>query len=231
MSFRALEDHSYSLPPVGTRIVRWTQRPQIYVYLRDADTGQRLADSAVQRVRAVIGELSGPTGAFISPSNIVLRDVRWQDDSATLPMETSEEFRWRAGAITISHESDLGGQTVGYTAVDVHLDGTIGWAAIRLGGEDRDRAATLRHELGHALGFEHPFEHAPGGDLGLIEDSVMNYLSTGKGATSWTQFDREALRVVFSRPPLNADPDTDPAPVETAQAVGARTVIFDCHLP
>lgn len=64
--------------------------------------------------------------------------------------------------------------------------------------QDPSRRALRAHELGHTLGYDHVSSNA----------SVMH----PSGRIEPTDFDRDATRIAFRRPPLNASPDTDPDP-------------------
>jgi hypothetical protein len=58
-------------------------------------------------------------------------------------------------------------------------------------------ARVYPHELGHALGYQHV----------TLEPSVMSGISP---TSALTEFDREAIRIVYQRPPGNRTPDIDP---------------------
>jgi hypothetical protein len=58
-------------------------------------------------------------------------------------------------------------------------------------------ARVYPHELGHALGYQHV----------TLEASVMSGIQP---TSALTAFDREALRIVYQRPPGNRAPDVDP---------------------
>jgi hypothetical protein len=58
-------------------------------------------------------------------------------------------------------------------------------------------ARVYPHELGHALGYQHV----------TLEPSVMSGINP---TSALTEFDREALRIVYQRPPGNRAPDIDP---------------------
>ena len=58
-------------------------------------------------------------------------------------------------------------------------------------------ARVYPHELGHALGYQHV----------TLAASVM---SGSQPTTALTPFDREAIRIVYQRPPGNRSPDIDP---------------------
>jgi hypothetical protein len=67
-----------------------------------------------------------------------------------------------------------------------------------LSGSDFLRAVRL-HELGHALGAQHVTAKS-----GVLMNPTIS-------VTDVTQFDRDAAKIAFSRPPGNRSPDRDPA--------------------
>ena len=58
-------------------------------------------------------------------------------------------------------------------------------------------ARVYPHELGHALGYQHV----------TLEASVMSGIQP---TSALTAFDRDAIRIVYQRPPGNRSPDVDP---------------------
>jgi len=58
-------------------------------------------------------------------------------------------------------------------------------------------ARVFPHELGHALGYQHV----------MLEASVMSGVQP---TSALTAFDRDAIRIVYQRPPGNRSPDVDP---------------------
>lgn len=123
---------------------------------------------------------------------------------------TSVNFFSREGSIVVARFKGLSQRTGywGYGRWGSRGD-VVGAGAIML-DRDFDAAGTqygrsLRvHELGHALGYSHV----------TGRQSFMNQSATVEP----TDFDRNAARVAFARPPGNQSPDRDPA----ASAVGTR---------
>ena len=68
-------------------------------------------------------------------------------------------------------------------------------------GNVRVRAGTIRHEIGHALGFWHTAD----------KGTLMFPTSSGCGAADLSQQERDAGRIAYARPLMNVEPDSDPA--------------------
>ncbi len=68
------------------------------------------------------------------------------------------------------------------------------------------------HELGHALmGASHPFENIEESDWpSLLEPSNMNYTKTGKKSYTYSEYDMQVFKFIYSRPSNNTKPDTNP---------------------
>ena len=106
--------------------------------------------------------------------------------------------------ITVSRVVGLKAATgfEGYGRWRFETDGRI-VAGIVMLDQDFDRSASefkraLRaHELGHALGYQHVTSRT----------SVMN----SQPRTEPNEFDRDAARIAFQRPPGNRSPDVDPS--------------------
>lgn len=108
----------------------------------------------------------------------------------------------RDGVITIARYAGLasGSGFAGFARWQVRSDGTVVAGTIML-DRDCDAEGTTRvrlvrmHELGHALGYTHV----------TAAGSLMNVV-----ALEPTDFDRQATRIAFQRPPGNLRPDADP---------------------
>lgn len=108
------------------------------------------------------------------------------------------------GSITVVLMRGLRTQTgfAGYGRWQFRNDGTVVGGAVML---DRDldlsgpalQRAIRVHELGHAMGYDHV--------------TSTTSLMGPSGAADFTQFDRDAMKIVFLRPPGNVRPDADPS--------------------
>ncbi|MDQ7821336.1 MAG: IPT/TIG domain-containing protein [Candidatus Eremiobacteraeota bacterium] len=99
-----------------------------------------------------------------------------------------------------------------------------GFAHIRNAGRTMDLQEALRHEMGHATGFTHPFA-----SLGVtnpkLEYSVMNYYYA-KSSSTYTTSDLNAYIYYYHRAPGNVAPDRDPDGYAGYKHLPVKTVIF-----
>ena len=142
----------------------------------------------------------------------------------TMPIFSGGQFQARIERVTT--RGPLGGFTVRWPVsqpedrcgqADVAQDGGIVdlfymKTACQCPGVSLIRAGTVRHEIGHAMGFYHTSNPA----------DVMS--SQGRTACDYLPTDRERLaaRIAYSRPVGNLDPDVDPA---SSMSVTPTTVV------
>jgi len=119
----------------------------------------------------------------------------------------------RDGKIVVGRYTGIsngGDGVIGYGAWLEQPDGTVRAGVIYLDQAfdktDNRRQLLRYHELGHALGYEHVTSRT----------SIMN----PELGPDPTDFDRQAVAVVFQRPPGNRAPDRDPTPVSTYKSIG-----------
>lgn len=80
--------------------------------------------------------------------------------------------------------------------------GSMTGGHIQMNVDDRNKRGVYSHELAHTLGFDHP--------LGLDRVPQNSIMRQGHGDEP-TRFDLLHGRILYSRPPNNRTPDTDPA--------------------
>ncbi len=197
-------------------LLRWTTPPPLLVETRagmfadiNAPTVTAIADemsdaeyqSLVADLTWALPQLTGDTfGRFAT----VKRQTSSPD--ATVRLDNDE-------VITVARLAGLTAATGywGYARWQFETSGEITSGIIML---DRDfersnsryRRSLRAHELGHALGYNHV----------ATRPSVMN--STAR--LEPTDWDRDACRIAFQRPPGNRSPDTDPSGFSTNRATG-----------
>jgi hypothetical protein len=101
--------------------------------------------------------------------------------------------------IAVAHGVNANGRASPFAGVDptVLVRGVVWVSADNLPLCGSTAARVYPHELGHALGYEHVTREA----------SVMSGIDPTSGLT---EFDREAIRIVYQRTPGNRSPDVDP---------------------
>ena len=168
-------------------IARWEQSPTIRVYTRVAGTKAKLSDRRVDKVIEIIN-MQYPkftAGALGFVANVVEINEAPPDPS-TLPLGT-----------LCFYQTDDDTRGAGQMR-RVQNRYAIGTSFCFTGNEDS--GGVLSRVFGQALGA---------GGVVNTTPSTMN----GQGRVNFTEQDTLAAQVLYTRPPGNMDPDTDPADV------------------
>jgi hypothetical protein len=196
---------------------RWTNAPPLVVETRTVQyTDMFMADAVAladtisdAQLSALIGDLEGSLGPLTAGSFTAFAKVGRQTTSVGQKVQLLNP-----GTITVVRAAGLTAATGlwGYGRW-LSASGTVTGGLIVI---DRDfdesgnpSVRSLRsHELGHALGYQHV----------TVRPSVMN----ATGRTALNQFDRDAARLAFQRPPGNRSPDVDPASTTVNRGAGGQ---------
>jgi len=194
-----------------SQLLRWTDPPPLVVQRRvlpftgvnDSDFtagAELMTDGDVQGLVAdlqwALPQLTG--GHFTAFSRVAAQSA---DPNTVVHILNS-------GTITVARYTGLTAATGfwGYSRWQFRADGSINGGTTMLDRDfDRSGSAFQRslraHELGHTLGYNHV----------TARPSVMN----AAARIEPNDFDREASRIAFQRPPGNHSPDNDPATFST----------------
>jgi len=192
--YRQLVRGSFEFPGAVPSVV-WRLPASPSVYVRTVDQNGRaiepeVLDQVVPTIRRAVHDWS----------NGALSIVTLETGTETRPRTEG----WLVVNITHDYNSDFCGQSyIGYT------DGEITLVDDRCTcGSSKIPAAIVVHEVGHALGFYHVDDR----------NAVMFPLDSGSCAPGILS-DRERYHaaVAYSRPRMNADPDTDDVATEFAR--------------
>ena len=101
--------------------------------------------------------------------------------------------------VAVAHGLAANGRAASFAGVrpEVLVRGVVWISADNLPLCGSTAARVFPHELGHALGYQHV----------TLEASVMSGIQP---TSALTAFDRDAIRIVYQRPPGNRSPDVDP---------------------
>jgi hypothetical protein len=186
--YRQLVRNGLEMPASLQRLRRWTSAPNVYLRTVREDGGHvdaAMLDTTEAAIREAIPQWSG-----FSPASVVRGT-----DSRT----------GQSGWLTIKWPGVVGSDRVCGRA-DIGLSGGMielfvpTATACGCDGTARIRPRTVRHEIGHAMGFWHT-------------DSAADVMF-GTSATCDLQpsaRERAAAAIAYSRPVGNLDPDVDPA--------------------
>lgn len=187
--------------PNGTR--RWMEAPALVVITRvlqaawmddapivlEEDVPEAVCDGIVADLR----------DAFLKLTDGRVGDLASVTFESPAPGDRVPIFR--DGVITVARHRGLVAATGGAGTARTHsTDGVIVKAAIALDRDYDERPSatqTRQHEMGHCVGFGHVTWH-----------SVMNF--TLKPRVLVTEWDTQAARIAYQRPPKNEHPDADP---------------------
>ncbi|HLG58648.1 MAG TPA: hypothetical protein VI485_25110 [Vicinamibacterales bacterium] len=197
--YRQLVRNGFETPGMLRSVRRWTQAPKIRLKVVD-EAGQPIDAVTLDTVQAALGN---DTGAFTGERfGITLIDRATQTQEGV------------SGWITVKWPNPARPDICGRAQVAV--DG--GWIELNYlnprcaCGNSRMGSATVRHEMGHALGFFHT-----DGNTG---DLMFNTIRTCQASVS--KRERVHAAIAYSRPVGNVDPDTDP---DGSSSVRAQPII------
>lgn len=186
--YRQFAHNLLDSPNDGTALVHWTQAPKIYVQTVDVDgrpVEARTLTVTVNALASTAGLLTGGrfgleaieqgTGSKIGEAGWVT--IRWQ---------TARSGPY-CGA-TQSPGSDRGALDLYYLIPSCSCPGS------------QIRASTVKHELGHVLGFWHTDNPA----------DLMNVRRQAQCDQEPTAREKYHAAIAYSRPVGNYDPDNDP---------------------
>ncbi len=185
-AYRELVRNGFEAPSELEPVRRWTSAPKFYI-----DTtmpiGIRVLEADLVRIEdGIRSAVPSFTGGRFHPETLT---------RGTNPPPSNEKG-WIVVRFVNDSTADYCGRA--YVAAD---PGAIEFNYNRCScGSIRVRPRTIKHEVGHALGFWHSSN----------TQMLMFGSGAGCGAADPTQEERDVARIAYSRPTLNTEPDSDP---------------------
>ena len=204
MTFDRAAFEEFAPRATTTGLRRWTQDPALTVLTSVVDydevaynprvTAQRVPEAdfncMLDGVKRAIGPMSGGVRTFTKV------DVLALPEGSRFSIPSTPEGTI---VVAVAHGVLANGRAAPFAGVDpaVLVRGVVWITADNLPLCGSTAARVFPHELGHALGYQHV----------TLEPSVMSGIQP---TSALTEFDREAIRIVYQRPPGNRTPDIDP---------------------
>lgn len=201
---------------------RWMSPPTFVLYRQKYDSDPAADVAAADwaaMLDVVTNELPAISDNWLGGApNIEVFPGRPNDDPRWTKSSSDPDWGYieGQGAIGVAVRDTFSGGAAGLggSMWDANYEMTGGGAVTLAGGGGySDLRHVFRHEIGHAIGWSHPWTRIPGGESDPNLDlSVMNYinLSVPVWSNEFSDADRKAAKSMYHRAPGNVAPDYDP---------------------